>query len=522
MGVKRCGMAVWTVASIAMDYKIGLWRIKRQCPINAEVNTEVNAQVNAEVNSANVEVNSNSTEVNNTEVNDTVNDTADMLLSALHTKAALKLLKLMQHNGGIYIKLGQHLSSLDYLVPAEYCTTLRVLLNEAPQSSIADVRAVIESEFSRKVNATNATNATGVVATGENGAVDDGEVAGVNGAGQSSQSAVHSTQQKHRPRLEGFRLEDVFVEFEERPIGTASLAQVHKARLKGCNTQVAVKVQHRQLEAYTALDIAVVDKLVRIVSRVFPEFQFLWLAEEMKRNLPREMDFELEAANARRLSQMLQTSSRSSSSAQCSGSGGSRCNSSCSASGSRCNSSTSSSQCSASQANNNNTHSQCNNHTVTVPWVYGEYTTQRVLTMEFVDGFGITDMAEYKRRGIDPRAVSEALSTAFSEMVYEHGFVHCDPHAGNILVRGWSHARGSGGWSGALSGALSGVWGRLNGWFSGNQQHNNDNQQQGDGSWQIVLLDHGLYTELSDEFRLSYAHLWKSILKGKVQQSELL
>ena len=73
--------------------------------------------------------------------------------------------------------------------------------------------------------------------------------------------------------------EELFSEFDERPLGTASLAQVHRAKLKDSNQEVAVKVQHRYVKNHSMGDIYTCEFLVHTVKFFFPQFEFMWLAE---------------------------------------------------------------------------------------------------------------------------------------------------------------------------------------------------------------------------------------------------
>lgn len=98
----------------------------------------------------------------------------------------------------------------------------------------------------------------------------------------------------------GAPLSTFFSSFDPEPIGVASLAQVHIATERGTGRKCAVKLMHERLEDYCAVDMIAVVYLLGIVKAVFPSFEFTWLGEEMQLNLPLEMDFRHEAANASR------------------------------------------------------------------------------------------------------------------------------------------------------------------------------------------------------------------------------
>lgn len=94
------------------------------------------------------------------------------------------------------------------------------------------------------------------------------------------------------------------MEFDETPLGTASLAQVHKAKLKD-GSIVAVKVQHPYVQGNSKVDLKTMETLVKIVSMVFPDFQFQWLVEETKKNMPKELNFAEEGRNAEKISSLI-------------------------------------------------------------------------------------------------------------------------------------------------------------------------------------------------------------------------
>ena len=97
-----------------------------------------------------------------------------------------------------------------------------------------------------------------------------------------------------------FQKDEIFLEFDRKPIGAASLAQVYKAKLKTGET-VAVKVQHPTVRAHSVVDINTMELLVRIVTKIFPDFKLIWLMDELKKNIPEELDFVHEGHNAEKL-----------------------------------------------------------------------------------------------------------------------------------------------------------------------------------------------------------------------------
>lgn len=107
-----------------------------------------------------------------------------------------------------------------------------------------------------------------------------------------------------------------------------------------------------------------------------------------------------------------------------------------------------------------------------VPKIYWELSSSRVLVMEYLEGGHVTDLDYIQRNKIDAFAVANKIGQLYSEMIFSTGFVHADPHPGNILLR-----------------------------------------QTEKNQLELVLLDHGLYANLTDKFRYEYSNLWLSILK---------
>lgn len=161
---------------------------------------------------------------------------------------------------------------------------------------------------------------------------------------------------------------EVFTDFDPVPIGCASLAQVHTALYKG--NKVAIKVQHDYLDSHAKVDIVTCSLMAKLVKKVFPAFEFGWLAEEMERNLPLELDFVHEHANTERARRNFK------------GEDG-----------------------------------------LIIPKVY--LSTRRLLVMEYIEGGKVDDTNYIQRNMIDPQLVSIQLGRVYGEMIFNHRFVHC-------------------------------------------------------------------------------------------------
>lgn len=205
----------------------------------------------------------------------------------------------------------------------------------------------------------------------------------------------------------------IFASFERLPIASASLAQVHRARTHD-GRDVAVKVQYPNIERVVETDLRNLAILVKVLARLEKNFDFRILMREVEANAPKELDFINEGRNGERVAADL-----------------------------------------------------AHRKDVRVPAIDWDHTSRRVLTMEYIDGIKVSDVARMEAEGIDPQAVAQIVTEAYCEQILVKGFFHADPHPGNLLV---------------LPGPT------------------------------VVFIDFGLSKELPEAFRLNYARLTVAIL----------
>ncbi|KAK1339404.1 hypothetical protein QTO34_020087 [Cnephaeus nilssonii] len=204
----------------------------------------------------------------------------------------------------------------------------------------------------------------------------------------------------------------------DSPIDASLLERVHKAVLHDGRT-VAVKVQHPKVQMQSSKDILLMEVRTFPFTCLPPHSAIQAVPGKLAPGWPGQLDFLNEGRNAEKVAQMLK-----------------------------------------------------HFDFLKVPQIYWELSTKRVLLMEFLDGGQVNDRDYMERNKIDVNEISRHLGKIYSEMIFVNGFVHCDPHPGNVLVR----------------------------------------KGPDTGKVEIVLLDHGLYQVLTEEFRLDYCHLWQSLI----------
>lgn len=177
--------------------------------------------------------------------------------------------------------------------------------------------------------------------------------------------------------------EALFEYFDHTPIASASMAQVHRARLIG-GKQVALKIQRPGIRDTVEMDIQILRKMAHLIETYFPQydvFQPMELVKMFETSIRKELRFSLEAANLVRFQEQFKA-----------------------------------------------------NPDIMVPQLYPELSTDRIICMEYIDGIKITNLDQLKKIGITGPELAVTGINLYYEQVFEHGFFHADPHPGNIFV----------------------------------------------------------------------------------------
>jgi ubiquinone biosynthesis protein len=179
----------------------------------------------------------------------------------------------------------------------------------------------------------------------------------------------------------GRRPDDVFAEIERTPVAAASIAQVHRARLKD-GRAAAVKVQYADVESLVATDLAVLEQIVKVVAKLAPSIDLRPILHYLTETLPLELDFRREAEAMMSLRAAL-----------------------------------------------------AHRSDVIVPAAFPEFSSGRLLVMEYVEGVKITERESLERAGVSPRDVARLLNNVYADQMLNLGILHADPHPGNLLVQ---------------------------------------------------------------------------------------
>jgi ubiquinone biosynthesis protein len=247
-------------------------------------------------------------------------------LNVLSTSERLRMA--FEELGATFIKLGQMLSLRSDIIPAEFAKEFSKLQDSVQKDEIEKIKSVLLKEYGKPAN-------------------------------------------------------EVFLEFDETPIASASIAQVHRARLKNGEV-VAVKILHPGVSEKIESDLEILKNLSRLIEIHIPEsnpYQPVELIKEFEKSIMKELNLVLEGQNIDTFRNYLQ-----------------------------------------------------DDLTIKIPIVYWDYTTENILVTEFINGIKISELLNKEVSDIDRKSVVMNSANSLMKQIFEVGIFHADPHPGNIFV----------------------------------------------------------------------------------------
>ena len=182
----------------------------------------------------------------------------------------------------------------------------------------------------------------------------------------------------------GKPVDEIFDNFIEIPLASASIGQVHRARLKN-GEEVVVKVQRPHVREIIDQDLSILTEIARTGEKFFNRYGITNMMDVVKtfeRTMHKELDYTHEARNIERFRAFYK-----------------------------------------------------DRGDFYVPRAYRDYTTERVMVIEFASGCKITDIRQLQMWGHDPKELAGKGLDIYLSQIFEHGYFHADPHPGNVLVR---------------------------------------------------------------------------------------
>lgn len=234
----------------------------------------------------------------------------------------------LEELGPTFVKFGQILSNRPDLLPKELIDELEKLQDAVPSFSFADLKNIVEADLGKPINTMYAT-------------------------------------------------------FDEQPLASASIAQVHRATLY-TGEQVVVKVQRPDIADVIETDLDILSELAEIAEHNFDQlarYEPVELVKSLKKSMTRELNFLLEANNMNRFTKMFE-----------------------------------------------------NEPGVHIPVIYTFLSSRRVITMEYIDGIKVNNLALLKQQNVNLHELAKKGLYLYFEQIFRHGFFHADPHPGNVLV----------------------------------------------------------------------------------------
>ncbi|MDR2323632.1 MAG: AarF/ABC1/UbiB kinase family protein [Microbacterium sp.] len=251
----------------------------------------------------------------------------------------------------------------------------------------------------------------------------------------------------------GVPLSRAFASFDDTPLAAASLGQAHRARLSEADAadagfdEVVVKVQRPGIDQVVATDLAALRRVagwLRRIRFIADRVDAPALVEEFAQTSLEEIDYQHEAAAAERFAENFAHDPR-----------------------------------------------------VDAPRVAWERTTRRVLTLSDVTAIKINDVDALRAAGIDPADVARVFAEVMFDQLFTHGFVHADPHPGNIFVT--PHRAGGAGMPGASSASSSASWSST---ASGSSSASGSSTPGAvHPAWRLTFIDFGMMAEVPEGIR---------------------
>ena len=261
-------------------------------------------------------------------------EAVNRILTRKHERNARRIERAIIHLQGLFIKVGQLISIMTNFLPAEFREHLEGLQDQVPPRPYSDIERRIQEEF------------------------------------------------------DGRSPDELFESFDRRPIASASIGQVHLARLPG-GQRVAVKVQYPNIEQIVKSDLRTLRRIIGIVQRFVPYRGLEDVYREIQSMLKAELDFREEAKSTERIA-----------------------------------------------------HNFDGRADVVFPTVVHELSTQRVLTTHFESGIKIGDLSRLDRAAVDRGELARMVVELYCQQIFTDGCYHADPHPGNLLVRRGPDGRG--------------------------------------------------------------------------------
>ncbi len=176
---------------------------------------------------------------------------------------------------------------------------------------------------------------------------------------------------------------ELFHNLHLQPIASASIAQVHEAQL-ATGEHAVLKIQRPNIRAKIESDLNIMKDLAGIMERNFQEvtvMQPMELIQTFEKTIKKEMDFKTEASNIQKFKDDFK-----------------------------------------------------NEKELYVPVVYKDYSTRRILCMEYIDGIKVTDKEELTKRGFNLKEIADKGVDLYFKQIFDHGFFHADPHPANFFI----------------------------------------------------------------------------------------